>query len=223
MHVLFFSEDFESGFITFRVFNDDRAAMAMCSGVKPTECNPQHVSHFSAFVTSEYCKGIRLMWVCFSVLYWRRIFPSESAVWRLHRSGSERNSIQTTHWIICAALLPLRRETSNIHCCLHQIKRWAELYMYKVVKTLFFCVFDVWCMNVDINKHLKNIYSCVKNFSTKNMQEDFQIKLYLWTIPAAVQTLLEFGLTQLLECQESSSFSLFNELFFCGILYYQGN
>nr|ADK27721.1 intelectin [Hypophthalmichthys nobilis] len=35
-------KDFESGFVTFRVFNSDRAAMAMCSGVKPTECNPQH-------------------------------------------------------------------------------------------------------------------------------------------------------------------------------------
>ncbi|KAK2890558.1 hypothetical protein QQF64_006658 [Cirrhinus molitorella] len=32
----------ESGFVTFRVFNADQAAMAMCSGVKPTECNPQH-------------------------------------------------------------------------------------------------------------------------------------------------------------------------------------
>ncbi len=66
--VLFISEEFESGFITFRVFNTDQAAMAMCSGVKPTECNPQHVSH--AFVSICQCffspnkshyKGIRLM------------------------------------------------------------------------------------------------------------------------------------------------------------------
>ena len=35
-------KDFEPGFITFRVFNSDQAAMAMCSGIKPTECNPQH-------------------------------------------------------------------------------------------------------------------------------------------------------------------------------------
>ncbi|XP_051505493.1 intelectin-like [Myxocyprinus asiaticus] len=35
-------KEFESGFITFRVFNTDKAAMAMCSGVKPTGCNPQH-------------------------------------------------------------------------------------------------------------------------------------------------------------------------------------
>ncbi|TRY81336.1 hypothetical protein DNTS_029762 [Danionella cerebrum] len=33
---------FESGFITFRVFNSDKGAMAMCSGVKPVECNPHH-------------------------------------------------------------------------------------------------------------------------------------------------------------------------------------
>ncbi|XP_067312856.1 LOW QUALITY PROTEIN: intelectin 3 [Pseudorasbora parva] len=35
-------DEFESGFITFRVFNADRAALALCSGVRPTQCNPQH-------------------------------------------------------------------------------------------------------------------------------------------------------------------------------------
>lgn len=32
----------KSSFVTFRVFNADQAAMAMCSGHKPTECNSQH-------------------------------------------------------------------------------------------------------------------------------------------------------------------------------------
>ncbi|KAJ8372640.1 hypothetical protein AAFF_G00280560 [Aldrovandia affinis] len=31
------------GFITFRVFNYEKAAMAICSGVKPTGCNTEHV------------------------------------------------------------------------------------------------------------------------------------------------------------------------------------
>ncbi|XP_056608004.1 intelectin 3 [Triplophysa dalaica] len=34
--------EFESGFVTFRVFNADKSAMAMCSGVKPTGCDSQH-------------------------------------------------------------------------------------------------------------------------------------------------------------------------------------
>ncbi|XP_030640576.1 intelectin isoform X1 [Chanos chanos] len=33
----------ESGFISFRVFNNERAAMAICSGVRPTDCNTEHV------------------------------------------------------------------------------------------------------------------------------------------------------------------------------------
>ncbi|XP_034044680.1 intelectin-like isoform X2 [Thalassophryne amazonica] len=35
---------FEPGFITFRVINNERAAMAICSGVKPTGCDTEHVS-----------------------------------------------------------------------------------------------------------------------------------------------------------------------------------
>ncbi|XP_039652453.1 intelectin-like isoform X2 [Perca fluviatilis] len=35
--------EFEAGFITFRAINNDRAAMAICSGVKPiTGCNTEH-------------------------------------------------------------------------------------------------------------------------------------------------------------------------------------
>ncbi|XP_063051993.1 intelectin-like [Engraulis encrasicolus] len=34
--------EFIPGFVTFRVFNYERAAMAMCSGVKPTGCNTEH-------------------------------------------------------------------------------------------------------------------------------------------------------------------------------------
>ncbi|XP_051756017.1 intelectin-like [Ctenopharyngodon idella] len=33
---------FTPGFITFRVFNTERAALALCSGVKPTGCNSEH-------------------------------------------------------------------------------------------------------------------------------------------------------------------------------------
>ncbi|KAL1271347.1 hypothetical protein QQF64_030363 [Cirrhinus molitorella] len=33
---------FEAGFITFRVFNVEKAAMALCSGVKPTGCHTEH-------------------------------------------------------------------------------------------------------------------------------------------------------------------------------------
>ncbi|XP_030640577.1 intelectin isoform X2 [Chanos chanos] len=35
-------EQFEAGFVTFSVFNDEKSALAMCSGVKPTGCSPQH-------------------------------------------------------------------------------------------------------------------------------------------------------------------------------------
>ncbi|XP_076152480.1 intelectin-like [Alosa pseudoharengus] len=38
--------EFTPGYITFRVFNHERAAMAICSGVKPTGCN-----------TEQYCIG----------------------------------------------------------------------------------------------------------------------------------------------------------------------
>ncbi|XDV46526.1 hypothetical protein PO909_014411 [Leuciscus waleckii] len=34
--------NFLPGFISFRVFNTERAAMALCSGVKPTGCNTEH-------------------------------------------------------------------------------------------------------------------------------------------------------------------------------------
>ncbi len=40
----FFPAMFTPGFITFRVFNTERAALALCSGVKPTGCNTEHVS-----------------------------------------------------------------------------------------------------------------------------------------------------------------------------------
>ncbi|KAJ8286317.1 hypothetical protein GJAV_G00037080 [Gymnothorax javanicus] len=34
--------EFIPGFITFRVFNNERAALAICSGVNPTGCNTEH-------------------------------------------------------------------------------------------------------------------------------------------------------------------------------------
>ncbi|XP_053182434.1 intelectin-like [Scomber japonicus] len=34
--------EFEAGFISFRAINYERAAMAICSGVKPTGCNTEH-------------------------------------------------------------------------------------------------------------------------------------------------------------------------------------
>ncbi|XP_035246723.1 intelectin-like isoform X1 [Anguilla anguilla] len=34
--------EFTAGFITFRVFNNERAAMAICSGVSPRGCNTEH-------------------------------------------------------------------------------------------------------------------------------------------------------------------------------------
>ncbi|XP_015222783.1 intelectin-like [Lepisosteus oculatus] len=33
---------FEPGYVTFRVFNTEQAALAMCSGVKPTGCHTEH-------------------------------------------------------------------------------------------------------------------------------------------------------------------------------------
>ena len=36
--------EFEPGYIAFRVFNNEKAPMAICSGVKPTGCNTEHVS-----------------------------------------------------------------------------------------------------------------------------------------------------------------------------------
>ncbi|XP_063056451.1 intelectin-like [Engraulis encrasicolus] len=34
--------EFTAGFITFRVFNNEKAAMAICSGMQPTGCNTEH-------------------------------------------------------------------------------------------------------------------------------------------------------------------------------------
>lgn len=56
--VLFISEETESGFITFRAFNSDQAAVAMCSGVKPTECNPQNVSYAFVGISGFWSKQI---------------------------------------------------------------------------------------------------------------------------------------------------------------------
>uniref|UniRef100_A0A3P9NPJ6 Intelectin 3 n=1 Tax=Poecilia reticulata TaxID=8081 RepID=A0A3P9NPJ6_POERE len=36
--------EFDPGFITFRAINNEQAAMAICSGVKPRGCNSEHVS-----------------------------------------------------------------------------------------------------------------------------------------------------------------------------------
>ncbi|XP_039215893.1 intelectin-like protein [Crotalus tigris] len=34
--------EFVSGFVQFRVFNNEKAAMALCSGIKVTQCNSEH-------------------------------------------------------------------------------------------------------------------------------------------------------------------------------------
>jgi len=44
IYSVLFSGIFDAGYITFRVFNTEKAAMALCSGVKPTGCNTEHVS-----------------------------------------------------------------------------------------------------------------------------------------------------------------------------------
>uniref|UniRef100_A0A8B9HNW7 Fibrinogen C-terminal domain-containing protein n=1 Tax=Astyanax mexicanus TaxID=7994 RepID=A0A8B9HNW7_ASTMX len=51
--------EFEPGFIAFRVFNNERAAMAICSGVRPTGCNTEHV--ISEFARFFFCK-LELKW-----------------------------------------------------------------------------------------------------------------------------------------------------------------
>uniref|UniRef100_A0A8C7K338 Fibrinogen C-terminal domain-containing protein n=1 Tax=Oncorhynchus kisutch TaxID=8019 RepID=A0A8C7K338_ONCKI len=38
------SSSFKPGVITFRAINNERAAMAICSGIKPTGCNSEHYS-----------------------------------------------------------------------------------------------------------------------------------------------------------------------------------
>ncbi|XP_028643592.1 intelectin-1a-like [Grammomys surdaster] len=38
---LFFSEEFTAGFVQFRVFNNERAASALCAGMKVTGCNSE--------------------------------------------------------------------------------------------------------------------------------------------------------------------------------------
>ncbi|NP_001187176.1 intelectin 3 precursor [Ictalurus punctatus] len=35
-------DQFEPGFVTFRVFNKKKAVVALCSGIKPTGCNTEH-------------------------------------------------------------------------------------------------------------------------------------------------------------------------------------
>ncbi|KAG9281791.1 intelectin-like [Astyanax mexicanus] len=35
-------DQFEPGFVSFRVFNEEKAAMAMCSGIKPTGCHTEY-------------------------------------------------------------------------------------------------------------------------------------------------------------------------------------
>ena len=40
----FLAAEFEPGFITFSASNSEKAPVAICSGVKPTGCNPQYVS-----------------------------------------------------------------------------------------------------------------------------------------------------------------------------------
>ncbi|XP_076128498.1 intelectin-like [Alosa pseudoharengus] len=49
---------FLPGYITFRVFNNERAAMALCSGVKPTGCHTKHIRMTSTlFYDEHFCIG----------------------------------------------------------------------------------------------------------------------------------------------------------------------
>jgi hypothetical protein len=43
---LLFSEEFTAGFVQFRVFNNERAANALCAGVRVTGCNTETVRLF---------------------------------------------------------------------------------------------------------------------------------------------------------------------------------
>lgn len=83
-HVFCLKDEFEPGFITFRAINRERAAMAICSGVKPTVgCDTEHVSNQSSHIcwqrviTTNGIKCADNICVCvFAVLYRRsRIFP----------------------------------------------------------------------------------------------------------------------------------------------------
>ena len=38
--------EFTAGYVQFRVFNNERAASALCAGVRVTGCNTEHVSLF---------------------------------------------------------------------------------------------------------------------------------------------------------------------------------
>lgn len=74
--------EFESGFITFRVFNTDQSAMAMCSGIKPSECNTQNycIGGGGFFVQPEQCGD-------FTALDLKETFkqPTQSAVLLFYR------------------------------------------------------------------------------------------------------------------------------------------
>ncbi|TSN95668.1 Intelectin [Bagarius yarrelli] len=49
-----------SGFITFRAMNTEKAAMAICSGLKPTGCHNEHCGDFTGLDWSGY--GTNLGW-----------------------------------------------------------------------------------------------------------------------------------------------------------------
>lgn len=44
---IFFSAQFAAGFIQFRVFNNEKAAVALCAGIKATSCDTEHVSGYT--------------------------------------------------------------------------------------------------------------------------------------------------------------------------------
>ncbi|XP_051751427.1 intelectin-like isoform X2 [Ctenopharyngodon idella] len=58
---------FEPGFITFRVFNTEKAAMAICSGVKPTGC---HTEHFCIGGGGHFPEGFPVQCGDFTSLDW---------------------------------------------------------------------------------------------------------------------------------------------------------
>lgn len=107
--------EFEPGFITFRAINWESAAMAICSGVKPTVgCNTEHVSNQSSHIC-QYCVSTHGVKTLFLVLYRRRrIFQHWGAVWGLpivwlrqtgQRARLER--LQRDDRGCCVTVLPL--------------------------------------------------------------------------------------------------------------------
>ncbi len=125
----------EPGFITFRAINNERAAMAICSGVRPTTgCNTEHVSlnppsHFfcqslNTENDTQSNNSVLCVCVCVSpVLYRRRWIFLPWPVWGLPiiwlgRSGNwaRLERYQRDDWGCCFTFLPLRGLIAHVIC-----------------------------------------------------------------------------------------------------------